>query len=74
MHITILNFQRTKVESVIETLQLQSQLNHEDSIKEITLQDFFSDSLYDAVKELDFINANSAGGGGLNGYLLPPTK
>ena len=64
MHITILNFQRTKVESVIETLQLQSRLSHEDSIKEITLQDFFSDSLYDAVKELDFINANSAGGGG----------
>ena len=49
MHITILNFQRTKVESVIETLQLQSQLNHEDSIKEITLQDFFSDSLYDLI-------------------------
>ena len=68
MHITILNFQRTKVESVIETLQLQSRLNHEDSIKEITLQDFFSDSLYDAVKELAFINANVAGGGGLKGY------
>ena len=71
MHITILNFQRTKVESVIETLQLQSRLNHEDSIKEITLQDFFSDSLYDAVKELDFINANSAGGGGLMAINYP---
>ncbi len=68
MRITILNFQRTNVQSVIEALQLQRRLNHEDSIKEITLQDFFSDSLYDVVKELDFINTNSAGGGGLNGY------
>lgn len=64
MRITILNFQRTNVQSVIEALQLQRRLNHEDSIKEITLQDFFSDSLYDVVKELDFINTNSAGGGG----------
>lgn len=63
MRITILNFQRTNVQSVIEALQLQRRLNHEDSIKEITLQDFFSDSLYDVVKELDFINTNSAGGG-----------
>ncbi len=68
MRITILNFQRTNVQSVIEALQLQRRLNHEDSIKEITLQDFFSDSLYDVVKELDFINTNSAGGRGLNGY------
>ncbi|MDE7316477.1 MAG: hypothetical protein K2N12_01940 [Helicobacter sp.] len=63
MHITILNFQRTKVESVIETLHLQGRLGHEDSIKEIVLQDFFSDSLYDVIKELDYINSNVAGGG-----------
>lgn len=69
MHITILNFQRTKVESVIETLQLHNCLSHGDSIKEIIIKDFFDSSLYDTLKELDFINSqHSVRGGGFNGY------
>ncbi|MDA3967557.1 hypothetical protein [Helicobacter sp. WB40] len=49
----ILNFQKTQVSSIKETLGLDA------DIKEVKVNDFFSDSVYLALKELDI----SAGGG-----------
>lgn len=60
----ILNFQRTGVDSVIDTLNLKKE-----NLQEIKIQDFFSEEMYSLLKEIDFLNSNSsAGGGGFSGF------
>ncbi len=82
MKIFILNFQRSGVKDVIQTLQLQSLLqtlkdskqisnlnNNNYELKEIPMNDFFNDSLYAILKEVEFSNSNPnalVGGGGIN--------
>ena len=56
----ILNFQRTGVDSVIDTLNLKKE-----NLQEIKIQDFFSEEMYSLLKEIDFLNSNSSAGGGL---------
>ena len=63
MQIFILNFSKTRVDNVAQALELSS-LNEEDVFKEYKIQNFFEDSLYKILKEVEFINSNSIGGGG----------
>ncbi|AWI33526.1 hypothetical protein [Helicobacter apodemus] len=67
MQIFILNFKRSKVHSVIEALQLSNLVSNAHTLKEISINDFFDDSMYSTLKEVEFINSNHhslVGGGG----------
>ena len=67
MQIFILNFKRSKVHSIIDTLQLSNLTNNTHELKEISINDFFDDSMYSTLKEVEFINSNTVvGGGGIN--------
>ena len=55
----ILNFQRTGVDSVIDTLNLKKE-----NLQKIKIQNFFSEEMYSLLKEIDFLNSNSSAGGG----------
>lgn len=69
MQIFILNFSKTRVDNVAQALEL-SRLNEEDVFKEYKIQNFFEDSLYKILKEVEFINSNSIGGGGGNNNVF----
>ncbi len=77
MQLFILNFKRTGVSNIIETLGLTSliktlqdfhqipTLDTNTTIKEYSISNFFSEELYNLVKEVEFINnSNSIVGGG----------
>ena len=60
MKTILLNFQRSGVDSLIQTLGLEST----EEILEIKINDSFSDEVYQVLKELEYLNS-SAGGGGI---------
>ncbi|AWI35041.1 hypothetical protein [Helicobacter apodemus] len=79
MQLFILNFKRTGVSNIIETLGLTSliktlqdshqipTLDTNTAIKEHSIPNFFSEELYNILKEVEFINSNHhslVGGGG----------
>ena len=80
MKLFILNFKRTGVSNIIETLGLTSLIKTlQDShqiptldtntiIKEHSIPNFFSEELYNILKEVEFINNSNSivGGGGIN--------
>ena len=63
MKTILLNFQRSGVDSLIQTLGLEST----EEILEIKINDSFSDEVYQVLKELEYLNS-SAGGGAFSGY------
>lgn len=80
MQLFILNFKRTGVSNIIETLGLTSliktlqdshqipTLDTNTTIKEHSIPNFFSEELYNILKEVEFINNSNSivGGGGIN--------
>ncbi len=80
MQLFILNFKRTGVSNIIETLGLTSliktlqdshqipTLDTNTTIKEYSIPNFFGEEFYNLVKEVEFINNSNSivGGGGIN--------
>ena len=62
MQIFILNFSRTRVDSVVQALGLNS-IDPQDILKEYKIQDFYEDSFYKILKEVELINNSMEGGG-----------
>ncbi|MCI7765125.1 hypothetical protein [Helicobacter sp.] len=70
MQIFILNFSRTRVDSVVQALGLNS-IDPQDILKEYKIQDFYEDSFYKILKEVELINNSMEGGAIMLAFNYP---